>query len=104
MVGTGAEAVRPLSRARSSVQRPGWAGGQGHRHRDRDFGRSLETGGLAPMEKEMEKLVSVDTMSPALETELKPPTKTQLSSSALRVVGWEGPPDACTGGMTSGVS
>ena len=52
----------------------------------------------------MEKLVSVDTMSPALETELKPPTKTQLSSSALRVVGLEGPPDTCTGGMSNGVS
>lgn len=53
------------------------------------------------MEKEMEKLVSVDTMSPALETELKPPAKTQLSSGALRVVGLEGPPDTCTGGITN---
>lgn len=52
----------------------------------------------------MEKPVRVDTMSPALETELKASTKTQLSSGALRVVGLEGPPDSCMGGMTSVVS
>lgn len=66
---------------------------------------SLETGGLAPVEEEeVEKRVRVDTMSPALETELKPSAKTQLSSGSLRVVGLEGPPVLCMGGMTNVVS
>lgn len=56
------------------------------------------------MEEEVKKPVRVDTMSPALETELKASTKTQLSSSSLRVVGLEGPPDLCMGGMTNVVS
>lgn len=56
------------------------------------------------MEEEVKKLVRVDTMSPALETELKASTETQLSSGSLRVVGLEGPPDSCMAGMINVVS
>lgn len=56
MVGTGAEVVRLLRGARSRVERPGEAPGRGRpREGDRDLGRSLEPGGLAPVEKERKR-------------------------------------------------
>lgn len=70
------------------MERPGEARGRGRpRERDRDLGRSLEPGGLAPVEKER-KLSERRQREPSLGDSAEALNKITVKRSCAECLGW----------------